>query len=61
MTETTKRLPVVEHALALAALPPGMTKRSYLGHRLTPSSHLVDERGGRLAYYRNLARRGRAL
>jgi hypothetical protein len=61
MTETTKRLPVVEHALALAALPPGMTKRSYLEHRLTPSSHLVDKRGGRLAYYRNLARRGRAL
>lgn len=57
MTETTKRVPVVEHALAMAALPPGMTRRSYLAHRLTPSSRLVDDRGGRLAYYRSLARR----
>lgn len=60
MVETTKRRPLIEHVLAMAALPPGLTRRSYLGHRLVPSASLVDERGGRLSYYRGLARKGRA-
>ncbi len=59
MVETTKRRPLVEHVLAMAALPPGTTKRSYISHRLVPSSSLMERRGGRLAYYRGLARKGR--
>ncbi len=59
MTETTKQRTMVEHALAMAALPQGMTKRAYLEHRLTPSARLIDERGGKIAYYRGLLRKGR--
>ncbi len=59
MTETTKRRTMVEHVLAMAALPQGMTRRAYLEHRLTPSSRLIDERGGRIAYYRGLLGNGR--
>ena len=59
LTETTKVRPLVEHVLAVAALPEGITRRSYVAHRLAPSAGLVGERGGRLAYYRKLLQRGR--
>jgi hypothetical protein len=60
MVETTRRRPLAEHWLAMNALPPGVTRPSYIAHRLIPSSTLVDERGGRIAYYRGLMRKGRA-
>lgn len=59
MVETTHRHPLAEHWLAMNALPPGVTRRSYIGHRLVPSSPLVDKRGGRMAYYRGLMRKSR--
>ena len=59
MLETTKRQPLAEHWLAFAALPPEVQRSAYIPHRLAPSAGLVDQRGGRLAYYRGLLRKSR--